>query len=280
VRKEGWVISVLIITLLMAAAFDVPPFRNLTDWRTTRKAQARYEVTFGQYQLYDYSGKGKPFITIDFLRGEHFWNPQLVFWVEDTLGNYLSTLLVTTSTAKGLFYSGRSVDNFKEFDGSKQVERSTPVRRVNALPHWAHQRGVQAKDGNFAPHPDDPLPDAISGATPTGNFYFQSEHMDHIANLDAFVVKMEINVAFDENEYYSQYDYLDDAEYHGGTGLLGQPSLVYAVLVTRNSLTRYYLMNLVGRGHHSGKDGTLYDDLSGITTARHVVERVVVGVNF
>ena len=35
-------------------------------------------------------------------------------------------------------------------------------------------------------------------------------------------------------------------------------------------------MRLVGRGHHSGQDGEIYADLSGITTARDLVARALV----
>jgi len=35
-------------------------------------------------------------------------------------------------------------------------------------------------------------------------------------------------------------------------------------------------MSLIGRGHHSGQDGEIYKDLSGITTARDLVEHALV----
>jgi hypothetical protein len=35
---------------------------------------------------------------------------------------------------------------------------------------------------------------------------------------------------------------------------------------------------LLGRGHHSGATGDLISDVSKITTARYIVERIVVGV--
>lgn len=278
-RKEAGLVLLAIAAVLSMVYMEVEPFRSIIDWRSSMKASSSRQWEVGNYQLYDHSEGENPFITIDFVHGEHFWNPQVVFWIEDTLGNYLTTLLVTTSTAKGLFYSGRSAENFKAYDEAKYVVQSD-TRRVNALPHWAHQRGVVAIDGNYAPHPENPLPDAISGATPKGNFLFKSSNTTGVSGLDAFVVKMEINVAFDQNEFFSEYDYLEDKEYHGGTGLLGQPSLVYGVHVKRSSHSKYYLMALLGHGHPSGKNGTLYQDLSGITTAGKIVERVVVSINF
>ncbi|ELR70217.1 hypothetical protein C900_03902 [Fulvivirga imtechensis AK7] len=276
--KALFVIVAGALVLLMAYR-DLEPFRSLMDWRSSVKARTSRQVEGHNYQLYDFSEGEAAFITIDFVKGEHFWNPQMAFWIEDTLGNYITTLMVTNSTARGLFYSGRSPDNFREYDGVKQVEQRD-IRRVNALPHWSHQRGVKAIDGSYAPHRGAPLVDGITGATPTGSFLFKSAGYEALNQLSVFVVKMEINVAFDQNEFFSEYDYLEDSEYHGGTGLLGQPSLIYSARVYRDDRSRYYLMELLGHGHHSGKNGTLYHDLTKITTAAKIAERVVVGVNF
>ena len=35
-------------------------------------------------------------------------------------------------------------------------------------------------------------------------------------------------------------------------------------------------MDLMGRAHHSGKNGLIYTDLEGITTAQQLIERVLV----
>ena len=121
------------------------------------------------------------------------------------------------------------------------------------------------------------MPDAITSATPKSNFYFKTSSKD-IDNLDSFRVMVEINVAFDDNEYYSEYDFLEDTLYHGGTGLLGQPSLVYGTTVNRSDDERYYLLSLLGHGHHSGGSGELFDDTKTITTAKYIVERIVIGV--
>lgn len=40
-----------------------------------------------------------------------------------------------------------------------------------------------------------------------------------------------------------------------GTGLLGQPSTIYAVKVSRFDNSPYYLMKLKGHGHHSAQNG-------------------------
>ncbi|MEQ8426180.1 MAG: hypothetical protein RIA63_15780 [Cyclobacteriaceae bacterium] len=67
--------------------------------------------------------------------------------------------------------------------------------------------------------------------------------------------------------------------YHGGTGLLGQPSLVFGKLIQRSDSTHYYMLDILSHGHHSGSTGDLYPDVNTITTARYIVERLVVGVD-
>ena len=184
--------------------------------------------------------------------------------------------MVTTSTAKGLFYAGRTLYNFKQSDEAKSLE-NTSIRRVDALPYWSHKRGVRYPDGLFAPHPDQPLPDAITGATPVGNFRMSGS--PDLNEISSFRLLIEVNVAFDENEYFSEYDYPDDPVYHGGTGLLGQPSIVYAADFQRTDTTHYQLMSIIGRGHHSGRSGELFTDLEKLTTSKSIAGRIVAGVN-
>lgn len=277
-RLSAIVVIVGSIVVGLASFNAIGPFQLVKEWRVTYKTKLKRPIDKLEYEIYNYSVDQSPFISIDFLKGEHFWHPQLAFWIETTDGDYIMTLLVTTSTAKGIFFGGRTAENFKDFDNSKS-QTSGDIRRVNALPYWAFKRNILAIDGLVVPHPYDPLPDGITGATPSNNFVFTTGNFT-INSLDSFIVKMEINVAFDQNESYSEYDYLEDDAYHSGTGLLGQPSLVYASVVNRSDSNTYYLMKLEGHGHHSGQNGDLYKDLSGISTASKIVERVLVKVNW
>ena len=275
-RKEFLVVLAVLMGILAFTYYEITPVKKVMDWRAARNTQGISEVSLSEYQVYDHTQGGPPDITVDFLKGKHFWNPQLVIWIEDSVGNYIKTLLVTRSTAKGLFYSGRSASNFKESDEVK-VEEKTPTRRVDALPYWSHKRNHIYSDGFFSPPPGEPLPDAITSATPKQNFYFKSRESS-IEDLTSFRVMIEVNVAFDENEYYSEYDFLEDSLYHGGTGLLGQPSLIYGTIINVKNPQRYYLLTLLGHGHHSGATGDLISDVRKITTARYIVERIVVGI--
>ena len=276
IRKEFFLVFITLFAILAFTYYEPPPVISLMDWRASRNARTESEISLSNYDVYDHTNGYEPDITLDFLKGKHFWNPQLAIWFEDSAGNYIETLLVTTSTARGLFYAGRSASNFKESDEAK-VEENSPTRRVDALPYWSHKRNHKYKDRLYSPPPDQPMQDAITSATPKSNFYFKTSSKD-IDNLDSFRVMVEINVAFDDNEYYSEYDFLEDTLYHGGTGLLGQPSLVYGTTVNRSDDERYYVLSLVGHGHHSGGSGELFDDTQTITTAKYIVERIVIGI--
>lgn len=275
-RKEFLIIICVLATIFSVSYYELPPVAQLMDWKAVRNATAENKISFSGYQQYDRSNGKEPELTVDFLKGKHFWNPQVAIWLEDSTGNYLETLLVTTSTARGVFYSGRSAENFKQSDEAK-TEENNSTRRVDALPYWSHKRGHQYPDGFYSPPPDDPLPDAISGATPKENFHFKSI-ASSFHDLRSFKIMVEVNVAFDENEYYSEYDFPDDSLYHSGTGLLGQPSIIYSATIRQSDLNRYYVLSMLGHGHHSGATGELITELNSVTTAKDIVERIVVGV--
>lgn len=277
VRKEPFVVLAFCFLVFTSAYFEWGPVKTMMDRKAVRNTLAIGDINYANYEVIDHSAGEQPLLTVDFLKGKHFWNPQVAIWLEDSTGNYLETLLVTTSTAKGLFYSGRSASNFKESDEVK-TERNDPTRRVDALPYWSHKRGQQYSDGFFSPPPDDPLPDGITSATPTSNFLFKTEP-ESVSQLKVFRIMVEINIAFDENEYYSEYNFPEDSVYHGGTGLLGQPSIIYGVMVSKKDQDHYYIMSLLGHGHHSGTTGEIFNELNTLTTARYIVERLVVGVN-
>jgi hypothetical protein len=276
-RKEFLIVVALVGGLFAACYYKWGPIQQLMNWRSTRNVLAEKNISLSEYQMYDYTEGKEPELTVDFLKGKYFWNPQVAIWLEDSTGNYLETLLVTTSTARGLFYSGRSAKNFKQSDTAKEIE-STPTRRVDALPYWSHKRGHQYPDGFYSPPTDEPLPDGITGATPTENFYFKSAYSS-LQELKSFKVLVEVNVAFDENEYYSEYDFLEDTLYHSGTGLLGQPSIIYSATIRQTDPNHYYILAIAGHGHYSGGTGEIFEELKTITTAKHIVERIVIGVN-
>lgn len=272
--KGNLIFAVLALVALFftGAFFQTEPFLSFMDFGANLKASSNKEVNLSAYEIVEMNLSKEVQLNIDLLRSEHYWHPQMAVWVEDTLGNYVETIFVSKATAQGLFFGGRSKNNFKEFDGKKEAVGD--YRRVNALPVWSHKRGVTYPDGMYVPTKEDPLPDAITGATIIDNFKLLSS----IDSMASFILKVEINVAFDDNEYYSEYDFPEDEVYHNGTGQLGQPSIIFESLIDLRADKGYYLMDLIGHGHHSGQSGEIYKDLSKLTTAKEIVERIVVGV--
>lgn len=266
-------ITLIVLTLFISAYYEVKPLKNLMDFGTKLKANNEQEVIPSKYDVYNLNVAENLSLSVDLLKGKRYWHPQVVVWVEDTQGNYITTLFATKATAKGIFYGGRSKENYKEFDGNKDVV-GAEFRRVDALPVWSHKRGIKYPDGLYAPTAKQPLPDGITGATPINSFRLNTS----IEELAKFVIKLEINIAFDDNKYYSEFDFPDDDIFHNGTGQLGQPSLIYEAKVDMNDGLDYYLMKLAGHGHHSAQTGEIYPNLSKLTTALQIVERIVLGV--
>ena len=214
-----------------------------------------------------YRMAAEPNLMLEVIAGKHFWFPQIAVWAEDMEGNFIETLFVTHSTAKGDFLGGRTKENFKTFDNKKK-QNNFERRRVDALPYWSHARGIKAQDGLYSPTIHDPLLDGISGATPDGSFIVESKY----PNKKQFRILLEANVAFDDNKFYSSYDFPDDSLYHSGTGLLGQPSVVYEVEISTGNPKKYYLMDYIGHTFPSGISGELYRDSEGLTTAKKIID--------
>jgi len=266
-------IGLSILGLLAMTYYDMGPASALADYGTKLRAGQKQDVAQSLYEVIEVNTENGIQLSIDLKRDEHYWHPQMAIWTEEMNGDYIETIYVSKATAQGLFFGGRSKDNFKTFDTEKDA-LGNDYRRVNALPVWSHKRGVQYPDGMYVPPNSNPLPDGITGATLSDNFLMHTS----TKATGQFKVRVEINVAFDDNEYYSEYDFPDDEEFHAGTGQLGQPSIIYETIVDMEDGRDYYLMDLVGHGHHSGQDGKLNRDLSTLTTALEIVERLVLGV--
>jgi hypothetical protein len=207
-------------------------------------------------------GKGIQ-ITLAFTKGESHNYPLMAIWLEDTLGNYIETLYIAESIGKGVFTHG---------DKSKGAWKTGPIRRPAALPYWSHKRAVQAEDGYYLPTPDNPIPDAVTGPTPDSNFLLNAKSTVELPST--FVVLMEINQSWDWNEYWTNNKYPDNIHYKSSS----QPSLVYAVQITRDAKEKQFIMKPVGHGHYAGVDGSLTEDLSTMTTALDIVQSAVITV--
>lgn len=181
--------------------------------------------------------------------------PQLAIWLEDTSGNYLSTVYVTHKIA---------TQSWKMARGN---------RRKEALPHWCYSRGVRDEDGLYLPTKNHPLTDGISGATPRGNFDVK---LNPANTLKQFVVKIEINQSTDFNESYPESAAEGETGYSGGREGSGQPALVYAARIDLSSGQEIFEAVLLGHSSPDGSSGEVEEDLSGLTTALHIVKRITI----
>jgi hypothetical protein len=207
------------------------------------------------------SEKGLEFV-IYFEKGEKHNHPTFVFWTEDINENYLQTLFITKSFATGIF--GHAPLNDTIWGTEPGV-----AKRPAALPYWWHKSNKESIEITI-PSPDQPYVDAYSGETPKGSFALKIK-TNNITN-NKFRLLMEINQPWDWNDFWTNNKFPDDNAYKTSC----QPSLIYSVTIDPKSKIKEYYLNPIGHGHYSGKDGLLYTDLSTITTARHIINKVKV----
>jgi len=200
-------------------------------------------------------------IEITFIAGKEFNYPSFAIWTEDLYGNYIETLYVTEYVAKGEFARG-------EIEPGKWKNESGEVRRPASLPYWAHKRNLKAPDGLYIPSPETAVPDALSSATPKGNFILNAFITKPVN--ERFRVLFEINQAWDSNEFWTNAKFLDDKDYFGSL----QPAIIYAVTVNPVETGKEYFLNPIGHSHPSGKNGELFTDISTLTTAKQIAEKI------
>lgn len=183
--------------------------------------------------------------------------PQIAVWVEDTQGNYMSTVYVSHKIA------------------TQSWQMAGGNRRKEALPHWCHSRGVRYADGLYLPTKNEPLTDGISGATPRGGFDVK---LVPAKPLQKFVVKIEVNHSTDWNAAYPKSAGEGDPNYSGGKEGSGQPAVVYAAVVDLTNGQKEFEAELLGHSSPDGSSGELCSDISELTTALHIVERIMVQI--
>jgi hypothetical protein len=208
------------------------------------------------------AGQGNE-IVLTVTPGEAHNHPLMVAWVEDGNGNYVQTLYVSESVAKGFF---------KYADNSEGKWKPGKLIRPAALPVWAHSRGVASTDGHYMPTMENPVPDAYTSATPKAGFVLDAR--SDVALPQKIKILFEINQSWDWNEFWTNSKFPDDDEYKSSS----QPSLIYAVEVNLSDLKENYQLKPIGHGHYNGSDGAIDPDLKTITTALEIVKEVSVVV--
>ncbi|MBN1925778.1 MAG: hypothetical protein JW798_08080, partial [Prolixibacteraceae bacterium] len=202
-------------------------------------------------------------IEIEFQKGKYHNHPTFAFWIEDLEGNYIQTLYVTKSLGTGIYGHGRP--EYGKWDATPG-----PSQNPSSLPYWLHKRMPTTKQKVLLPTPDYPVADAITAATPKGDFSLSTASPVELPKR--FVLLMEINQPWDWNEYWHNDKYPGEPDYNNSC----QPSLVYAATIDLEGPFNEYYLNPIGHGHYAGKDGWLYTDLSTFTTALGIVSKVKV----
>lgn len=200
-------------------------------------------------------------LEVEMIRGEGHNHPLMAIWVEDEQENFIQTLFVAESIGKGVFQHG---------DASRGFWMPGEIRRPAALPYWSHRRGIQGEDGFYLPTPSDPVPDAYTGPTPGKSFILHTRLDD--AGPKRFRILFEINQTWDWNEYWTNNKFPEDEQYKTSC----QPALVYAVSIDLENPLDEYVMEIIGRSHHAGTTGELFDDLHTLTTALHIAKEIKV----
>jgi len=202
-------------------------------------------------------------LEIHFKKGLEHYHPLMAIWVEDLEGNFEHTLYVAHSYAKGVFGHARYEDaRWKA--GKKMIPA--------ALPYWSHRRKHATSDTLLVPTPENPIPDAYTGATPTGDFMLKTVVEDTVP--DRFRVLFEINQSWDWNQHWYNSKYPGNEEYMKSA----QPALVYEAVVDLAIPQQPSVMKPIGHSHPFGATGELFEDISTLTSARHIAERITVRI--
>ncbi|MBQ2322674.1 MAG: hypothetical protein II375_09010 [Bacteroidales bacterium] len=183
--------------------------------------------------------------------------PQIAIWLEDMEGGYISTVYASHKVA---------TQDWQAADGN---------RRKEALPHWCHKRGVVYPDGLYLPTKDEPLVDGMTGATPRESFDVK---MRTAKGVKQFVVKVEVNHSTDFNASYPKNAKIGDSNYSGGKEGSGQPAVIYRAEVDLSGNQTTFEALLTGHSSPDGSDGEIYTDLSGLTSALKIVERITITI--
>lgn len=204
------------------------------------------------------NGKGYE-IDITFLTGKGHNNPSFAIWIESMDEEFIQELFVTKSVATGIFRYGDPSSG--KWEAGEKMYKAT-------LPYFIHKRSKNAD----IPSNEDPIIDAYTGATPESDFILTTR--TDIKYDKKFRLLIEINQAWDSNNYWNNAKYPEEKEYRNSL----QPSIIYAVTIDPDNLMDEYTLNPIGHGHYAGKDGKLYTDLSTFTTALQIAESIKISV--
>lgn len=255
ITQKATVLAVIMLVIPLLMAFGLS--ENHQRWFQRKSKQIPPETISTQEHLEGLE------IQIHFKAGNRHNHPLMAFWIEDMDGNYIQSLYVAESIAKGYFRHG---------DASTGRWQPGPLRRPAALPYWGHQRGIQAPDGYYIPTTETAMPDAVTGPTPKADFVLTTR--TEKTDLRKFNLLMEINQSWDWNHYWHNNKFPNDEHYQTSS----QPALVYSVTIDIDNPAPELRMQPIGHSHWSGQTGELFPDLGTITTALDIAREVTVSI--
>lgn len=288
------------LALIFVGYFIASPFLRLwpamevyqlgQTLKATDKGDTDDEFTYIERALRPENANGQT-ITIELKKGPYFLWPQYAIWLETLDGEFVQPLYVTSAIATNNFtnkvtkrdpsqvftshvIAGAGANPNETFIYGEEPQTKSTRIRPESLPVFLHQLGEKNEKGLYLPA-DESSVDGYSGATMTDNFIYHAKLPTPLTGQ--YHVRFEINHSFDFNQYYSSDRFPDD-DIYSGDGFSAQPSIVYQALVDFDNPQHLSQMQLIGQGHHSGKDGEVYEDTSNLTTALDLVERLLVSV--
>lgn len=204
-------------------------------------------------------------LSLHFYSGPAHNHPTFSVWVEDAEGNFIETLFVTAYVATGIY-------GHADLGDGRWDNKPGEANRPATLPYWLHKKGTIGESNQIIPSPKNPMPDAISGATPSSDFVLQTVATRPLP--EKFRVMMEINQTWDWNEHWHNDLHPGNDAYRSSC----QPALVYTVLVDKNESGKEFFLNPVGHSHYDGSNGELFTDITSLTTAKEIIHKVSVKI--
>jgi hypothetical protein len=159
--------------------------------------------------------------------------PQMAAWIEDSNGNYISTISVTSRSAK------------------KNWRSSPKEGRPEALPVWEHAVANKISQNSI---------DAVSSASTKEKINAKVAD-DFLINGDEYNIYLEVNHSFDYNEFWTE----------ANSGVNGQPSVIYHAKFFMGNLKAIDLVP-IGHGSVDGSSGKITPELSSLTTALKIIK--------
>lgn len=173
--------------------------------------------------------------------------PQMAFWIEDSVGQFVATIYVTRFSSPWF--------------GKREIKRPA------TLPVWRN-RGMAACSP-LSPDFCQSI-EAITAATPKAAFS-RVLKADQPLRPGAYWIFAEVNTSFDFNETFRR-DLPKDSPYYNNQN--GQPSVIWRGALVVGGSSSSVMLQPYGHGAVLGESGAIAREMTGITTALHILDAV------